>query len=202
MSSKFSVDLQTPTKFDTTFYQPPRFNIFGYQKQFANLPDGSLRKNVLSMGPTPLPEWWSPATRAGSVVKTRTKMLEERKLSKVPDISYDLDGDGIVGGRDYVLARRFDQDCDGRLNTKERKNALSALKGGYEDQFFWGADKSGVLRGERLLQVRGKFADAGDYTNVTETYPKHPISLIRPRHGTVSEMHEKRKQSLLYFLRN
>jgi len=23
----------------------------------------------------------------------------------IPDISYDIDGDGIVGGKDYVIAR-------------------------------------------------------------------------------------------------
>ena len=40
---------------------------------------------------------------------TRTKMLAFRKQDSIPDISYDLDGDGYVGGRDYVVARRFDQ---------------------------------------------------------------------------------------------
>ena len=28
----------------------------------------------------------------------------------IPDISYDIDGDGFVGGRDYVIARKFDQE--------------------------------------------------------------------------------------------
>jgi hypothetical protein len=41
----------------------------------------------------------------------------------MPHISYDLDGDGIVGGRDLVIAKIFDKDQDGRLNTTERKNA-------------------------------------------------------------------------------
>ena len=35
-------------------------------------------------------------------------MMEARKKEAIPDISYDLDGDGFVGGRDYVVARRFD----------------------------------------------------------------------------------------------
>jgi hypothetical protein len=35
-------------------------------------------------------------------------MLEIRKKEALPDISYDLDGDGLVNGKDYVLARRFD----------------------------------------------------------------------------------------------
>ena len=29
-------------------------------------------------------------------------------------------GDGIVGGRDYVIAKLFDKDKDGKLNLKER----------------------------------------------------------------------------------
>lgn len=46
----------------------------------------------------------------------------------MPHISYDLDGDGFVGGRDYIIAKQFDKDGDGRLNTNEKKNALEAVK--------------------------------------------------------------------------
>lgn len=49
--------------------------------------------------------------------KTRTKLSEIRRSVKVPHISYDLDGDGYVGGRDYIIAKQFDKDGDGRLNT-------------------------------------------------------------------------------------
>ena len=45
----------------------------------------------------------------------------------MPHISYDLDGDGFVGGRDYVLAKAFDKDLDGRLNSVERANAVEAI---------------------------------------------------------------------------
>jgi hypothetical protein len=38
----------------------------------------------------------------------------------IPHHSYDLDGDGIVGGRDLVISKLFDKDKDGRLNTAER----------------------------------------------------------------------------------
>jgi len=33
-----------------------------------------------------------------------------------------------VGGRDYVIAKQFDLDQDGKLNDQEKKNALEALK--------------------------------------------------------------------------
>lgn len=46
----------------------------------------------------------------------------------IPHISYDLDGDGIVGGRDLVVASLFDQDKDGRLSGIERENAIKALR--------------------------------------------------------------------------
>ena len=49
--------------------------------------------------------------------------MAERKKEFIPDPTFDLDGDGIVGGRDLVLAKRFDKDGDGRLNTGERKAA-------------------------------------------------------------------------------
>jgi len=40
-----------------------------------------------------------------------------------PDISYDIDGDGSVSQKDYFLAKHFDVDKDGKLNTQEKKNA-------------------------------------------------------------------------------
>jgi len=46
----------------------------------------------------------------------------------MPDISYDLDGDGYVGGRDYVLSKKFDLDGDGKLNSSERKAADDAIR--------------------------------------------------------------------------
>lgn len=32
-------------------------------------------------------------------------------------MTFDLDGDGIVGNRDMFIAKIFDKDGDGRLNT-------------------------------------------------------------------------------------
>jgi hypothetical protein len=60
-------------------------------------------------------------------------LLELRKKEVIPDISYDLDGDGFVGGRDYVVARRFDNGFKNFLTKEERKNAFDALRNGYEE---------------------------------------------------------------------
>lgn len=45
-----------------------------------------------------------------------------------PDLSFDLDGDGIVGNRDLVLAKLFDKDGDGKLNVAERAAAEEAIR--------------------------------------------------------------------------
>jgi hypothetical protein len=83
---------------------------------------------------------------------TRTKLFENRKKEKVPDITYDLDRDGFVGGRDYFLAKKFDLDRDGKLNEGERKHAYDSLHNGYENNFVWGLEKEGSNRPCRILQ--------------------------------------------------
>jgi hypothetical protein len=39
----------------------------------------------------------------------------QRKTEQMPHISYDLDGDGIVGGRDLVIGKLFDSEQKGSL---------------------------------------------------------------------------------------
>jgi hypothetical protein len=39
-----------------------------------------------------------------------------------------LDGDGFVGGRDFVISKIFDKDGDGKLNAEERKAADEAVR--------------------------------------------------------------------------
>lgn len=63
---------------------------------------------------------------------TRTKLLQARNKEKIPHISNDLDGDGFVGNKDLVIAKHFDKDGDGRLNTGEKANAMKAIKEGFE----------------------------------------------------------------------
>jgi hypothetical protein len=43
-------------------------------------------------------------------------MMKERKKARIPDITYDLDGDGVVNDRDLFIAKFFDKDKDGKLN--------------------------------------------------------------------------------------
>ena len=86
--------------------------------------DGS---NILTCS-VKIPDGWSKAGVKEEDKKCRSKLIEERRLEKIPHPSYDLDGDGFVGGRDYVIAKQFDKDMDGKLNAKERANAIEAIK--------------------------------------------------------------------------
>ena len=67
---------------------------------------------------------------------TRTKLLQMRKTSQIPDPTFDLDNDGMVGGKDLVLSKHFDRDQDGRLNTAEKTEATEAIQNGYADKFI------------------------------------------------------------------
>lgn len=100
--------------------------MFGWNLQSKNK-FGMESTNALSSN-VRIPEWWSKPGVPEDLKKCRTKLQDNRRAEKVPHISYDLDGDGFVGGRDYVIAKQFDKDGDGRLNTNEKKAALDALK--------------------------------------------------------------------------
>jgi len=132
---------------------------------------------------------------------TQRKLMEERKARNLPDPSYDLDGDGIVSAREYFLAKHFDQDKDGKLNSREKKNALSSLENGYEKNFVWNVEETGPFRGHRLLQVRGEFVDGEDFIPVRNTYPKHPMSDIKPHVNNKKELDHKRKEELMSSLK-
>lgn len=103
----------------------PRIDVFGWNLSIKKKPgdDGS---NILTQH-NRIPDWWSRPGQTDEEKKTRTKLAEQRRKERVPHISYDLDGDGYVGGKDYVVAKQFDKDGDGRLDAEERKAAMEAL---------------------------------------------------------------------------
>lgn len=86
---------------------------------------------------------------------TRTQLIENRRKAKIPDISYDLDNDGNVSGRDYFIARKFDQGCKHFLTKEEKETALDAIRNGVEDKYKWGLEAGAQMRGLRVKQVRG-----------------------------------------------
>ena len=100
--------------------------MFGWNLSIKKKPgdDGS---NILTQY-NRIPDWWSRPGQTEEQNKTRTKLHEQRRKERVPHISYDLDNDGYVGGKDYVVAKQFDKDGDGKLDAEERKAAMEALK--------------------------------------------------------------------------
>jgi hypothetical protein len=75
---------------------------------------------------TKIPTWWNQEGD-NDIRMTRSLLNNERKKSVLPHSSYDLDGDGVVGNRDLVIAKRFDKDGDGILNEQEKREALEAI---------------------------------------------------------------------------
>lgn len=69
-------------------------------------------------------------------IKTRTQLLEARKKEFIPDISFDLDGDGVVGPQDYYVSKNFCKENNNKLTAQEKTQALEALKTGYTDNML------------------------------------------------------------------
>ena len=181
---------QSSPTFNPLTHIPPSYDIYGHQiptNQNKNKYNILAEKEKIKIH-------WETNQLYKSTPMTRTKLLERRKKEKIPDISYDLDGDGYVGGRDYVLAKRYDVDGDGKLNEIEKKNALEGIKNGVEREYVWNLENQGGKRAFRILQKRGKIIDAEDFIPLQESYPKHPISFKEPKNGikTLTELKEYR----------
>ena len=115
--------------------------------------------------------------------RTKTVMMKERKKARMPDITYDLDGDGVVNERDYFIAKLFDKDKDGKLNQEEYQTAIKALEDGFEQRFMYGVEKTAGLKEHlRVMQKRGKILVGEDFNPLTETYPVHPLTMQPRRH--------------------
>ena len=69
-----------------------------------------------------------------------SELKNNRRMDSLYDLSYDLDGDGVVGNRDLVISKLFDKDKDGKLNASERRNAEEAIRNGIDDKMVWGLE--------------------------------------------------------------
>ena len=180
----------TANGFNPMHHIPPKYDIYGYLKPLAKrYEDMSILKNKDKIK---IP--WCEKNSNKSGAMTRTELIDKRKKEKIPDISYDLDQDGYVGGRDYVIAKRFDADNDGKLNEQEKKAAYEGIKNNIEANYIWNIDKLGGVRPLRLLQKRGKFIEAEDFLPIRDTYPKHPMHDIIPKCATFTDLKNLRKQ--------
>ena len=115
-------------------HQPPRIDEFGFNKNYK-MKLGDDGSNILRNKNIQVPTWWKDSQQPnvtiqanGQKVKTNTELQAARHAQKKPDISFDLDGDNFVGNRDYVIAKLFDKDGDGKLNKEERAAADEAVR--------------------------------------------------------------------------
>ena len=169
---------------------PPKYDLYGYLKPpEKRREDMSVLQNKENIK---LPWCTQNSNKSGAM--TRTELLQLRRKEKIPDISYDLDKDGYVGGRDLVLSKRFDLDKDGKLNEQEKKAAYEGIANNVEENYIWNVDNQGGKRQFRLLQKRGKFIDAEDFWPIRDTYPVHPLTKFKPHCATLSELKKLRKE--------
>lgn len=91
------------------------------------------------------------------------------------------------------MSSHFDKDRDGKLNDKEKKEAIESIKNGFENNFAWGLEQTGNNPKHRYIQTRGKIIHAEDFRPITSTYPPHPISEIKPKCETQQIMFHQRK---------
>lgn len=103
-------------------------------------------------------------------------MKDKRKNDLIPDISYDLDGDGFVSTKEYFIASRFDKNGNGKLEPNEKAEAIKALKEGFENKFKFGLDgtlaatqssanQTDLLKA-RVMQKDGILIEQEDYSKV------------------------------------
>ena len=131
-------------------HQSPRFDING-------LP---MRPFTVAQAPQyRVPREWNktPETR------TRTELLEKRRKEFIPDITYDIDGDGFVDHKDMAIAKMFDKNKDGILDEHERSEMQKAFRDGTLDKYIWGLDQGGSGRHPRIIQKKGRVFTDGNY---------------------------------------
>jgi hypothetical protein len=116
--------------------------------------------------------------------------MQARKRGRVPDASYDFDGDGVVGQLDYFVGRTFDKDMDGKLSVSERRAAEKALDAGFLDGYARGFDAQGSRMRPYALQQRcGSILTLDNTAEVScSIYPQHPNSHVVPKHETKTAM--------------
>ena len=123
--------LNTVNGFNPMAHVPPKYDIYGYLKPIhKRREDMSILANKDKIK---IP--WCDKNSNLSGAMTQTELIAKRKKEKIPDISYDLDKDGYVGGRDFVIAKRYDVDNDGKLNEQEKKAAYEGIMNKIEENY-------------------------------------------------------------------
>ena len=183
--------------FELEKYHSQKYNVGGFpipRKLGATAVNSSILKQEINY-----PKGWG-TTNAGEPKMSRTTLLERRKNEVKADPSYDINGDGTVGAREFFVARRFDSNKDGVLEEDERQECLKALKDGWEEAFLFGLEAGGgtgasqgagkQVLGERIQQIEGKLIKDGDLSVLHDVKREVDPSKIR----SLSQLKERRRQ--------
>lgn len=164
----------------------PNYNIYGHQHVREPFKD----KRHLLTEEIYHPRWLEPPP----AIRSRGELQQARKRGRVPNNSYDFDGDGVVGQLDYFIGRSFDKDNDGRLTPGERSQAKKALTNGFLDKYVRGIDSQGdANRPYALKQVRGVILSADNPSDVSNlTYQRHHNAHHVPAHSTKTSLEMSR----------
>jgi hypothetical protein len=63
-------------------------------------------------------------------ITSRAALMAKRRADFIPDVTFDLDGDGCVSKEDFTISLRADKNKDGRLDTAERAAAMGEYNAG------------------------------------------------------------------------
>lgn len=160
----------------------PTYDLYGHQHHRTPYQDKSMFNSVKPIGR------WTHKPR----VKTRTELIQVRSAQKIPHISYDLNGDGVVDHKDYFFARHFDEGGKGRLTEEEQKTAQNALSNGFADRFLLGLEKQGAKRPFAIFQKRGKVMTQDLAYLFRDTYPPHFNCSNTAAHNTLTDCKQDR----------
>jgi hypothetical protein len=141
-----------------------------------------------------LPPDWTKVPK----VSTRSELLEVRKIEQKPDISFDLDGDGVVGGRDYLIGKRFDVEQNGKLSPEQLKHARNMMDQ-VDGTLTWGCDSSGNNKLFRIVQKRGNVILDEDFRDVGKSYPAFPLQARQNKESSAkskTELEARRKEEV------
>ncbi|GMH82163.1 hypothetical protein TrVE_jg13001 [Triparma verrucosa] len=86
-------------------------------------------------------QWMDPENNPIPPSKTYTEYQQKLRSMNLPHISYDIDGDGIVGPEDLFMAKRFDIDGNGVLDEEEQHIGKQIIA----EQFFKAREAEGDL---------------------------------------------------------
>lgn len=127
----------------------------------------------------PTPSHWTSIPQT----QTRTELLKKRRQEFIPDITYDIDGDGFVDQKDMAIAKIFDKNNDGILDTQEREEVRKAISQGLMDKYL------GL--GQSHDRTQNKLPMRQDTLNRTQnnsaSFPSKTIANIKEQQRTIDK---------------